>query len=316
MSTFSKNQINFYIVTEKDDNQRLDNLLTKILKNVPKNYIFKIIRSGEVRINKKRAEFNSKVCLNDIIRIPPIEIVESSPNEQTKHIPQANFNILFEDEYYLIIDKPSGIACHGGSGVSFGVIEQLRNTYPNAKFLELAHRIDRDTSGILVLAKKRQALVKFQELISNSGLKKIYLALVIGEIKDQLRNVKAPLYKYVTKDGERRVRVDKELGQFSHSIFSVISKFKNYTLVEANIKTGRTHQIRVHLQYIGFPIAMDNKYGNFEINKKLPKLGLKRMFLHAHEIEFTHPITMKPMKIVSQLSKELQHFIDKCVKIQ
>ncbi|MBY0379615.1 MAG: RluA family pseudouridine synthase [Burkholderiales bacterium] len=315
MSTFSKNQINFYTVTEKDDNQRLDNLLTKILKNVPKNYIFKIIRSGEVRINKKRAEFNTKVCLNDLLRIPPIEILASTSNQQTKYIPQANFNILFEDEYYLIIDKPSGIACHGGSGVSFGVIEQLRSTYPDAKFLELAHRIDRDTSGILVLAKKRQALVKFQDIIRNSQLRKIYLALVVGELKDQLRNVKAPLHKYVSNDGQRRVRVDNQLGQYSHSIFSVISKFKDYTLVQANIKTGRTHQIRVHLQHIGFPIAMDDKYGNFDINKQLAKLGLKRMFLHAHEIDFIHPITIKPLKILSPIPKELQIFIDICVKM-
>ncbi|MFN8770772.1 MAG: RluA family pseudouridine synthase [Neisseriaceae bacterium] len=307
MSNFSKNQVNFYTVTEKDDNQRLDNLLCKILKNVPKSYIFRIIRSGEVRINKKRVMVNSKVMLNDIIRIPPVEVKD--PKKSDINIPKAQFDILFEDEYFLIINKPSKIACHGGSGISFGVIEQLRNTYTQSKFLELAHRIDRDTSGILVLAKKRQALVKFQELIRSSKLKKTYLALTIGEMENISQTVKVPLYKYITKDGERRVKVDKELGQFSHTIFNILTRYENYTLVKAEIKTGRTHQIRVHLQHIGYPIAMDDKYGVFEINRKLTKLGLKRMFLHAFELEFIHPITDKAVKIQANLPQELQKFV-------
>lgn len=311
MNKLSKNQVNFYMVTEKDDAQRLDNLLFKILKNIPKSHIYRIIRSGEVRINKKRATANSKVILNDSIRIPPIETTEINPKKIPSNIPKTGFSVLFEDEYFLIINKPSGIACHGGSGISFGVIEQLRHLQPAAKFLELAHRLDRDTSGILVLAKKRQALIKFQELIRGGELKKIYLALTLGIIKDEMLSIKAPLYKYLTKEGERRVRVDKILGQFSHTIFNVINKYKNHTLVKAEIKTGRTHQIRVHLQHIGYPIAMDNKYGDFETNKQLARDGLKRLFLHASELKFKHPITNELVHIELALPNELQQFVSK-----
>jgi 23S rRNA pseudouridine955/2504/2580 synthase len=311
MSSFSKNQINFYTVTEKDDMQRLDNLLCKILKDVPKSYIYRIIRSGEVRVNKKRAEAKSKVVLNDIIRIPPVLVNETPTNPNKTYIPEANFTVLFEDDYFLIIDKPSGVACHGGSGISFGVIEQLRKTRETAKFLELAHRLDRDTSGVLVLAKKRQALVEFQQLSKNNKIKKYYMALALGECKDNTRNVKAPLYKYTTKEGERRVRVDKDLGQFSYTVFSILNKYKNFSLVKADIKTGRTHQIRVHLQHLGFPIAMDDKYGDFEMNKYLYKTGLKRMFLHAYEIEFMHPITSQPINIKASLPSDLENFLNK-----
>jgi len=179
-----------------------------------------------------------------------------------------------------------------------------------AKFLELGHRLDRDTSGILVLAKKRQALVGFQELIRNNQITKHYLALTIGRWRDDIRNVKLPLFKYLTADGERRVRVDKINGQFAHTIFSVIKKFSDFTLVKADIKTGRTHQIRVHLQSIDYPIAGDDKYGNFEINKNLSKNGLKRMFLHASLIEFIHPITNQKLSLKAELPLNLQAFID------
>ncbi len=308
MNNFSNNQVNFYTVTEKDDTQRLDKLLCKILKDVPKSYIYKIIRNGEVRINKKRAEISSKVLINDLIRIPPIETTGIPPKNNT-HIPNAEFPILFEDDAFLIINKPSGVACHGGSGVSFGVIEQLRKTRVTDKFLELAHRLDRDTSGILILAKKRQALIKLQELIRGNKIKKHYLALTLGCIPENTRIVKAPLYKYMTKEGERRVCVDSENGQYAYTTFTILNRYANFTLVDANIKTGRTHQIRVHLQHIGHPIAMDDKYGDFDLNKQLIKLGLRRMFLHAHKIEFTHPITNVNISIVSELPLILKKFI-------
>lgn len=306
---FSKNQVSFYTVGEKDENQRLDNLLMKLLKEVPKAHLYRIIRGGEVRVNKKRSEVSYKVQLGDLIRLPPI--VAKAPLLKSTYIPSATFPVVYEDDYYLIINKPDGVACHGGSGVSFGVIEQLRQKYAQAKFLELAHRLDRDTSGILILAKKRKALVELQELIKNNQVKKYYLALTYGNWHDQVRNVKAPLYKYMTKEGERRVRVDPINGQYANTIFSVIEKYNNYTLVKADIKTGRTHQIRVHLQYLDFPIIGDAKYGNFELNKELLRSGFKRMFLHAYEIAFIHPITQEKISLCAKLPLNLQTFIDK-----
>lgn len=307
MNEINQNQVNFYNVTEADDQQRVDNMLIKVLKGVPKSHIYRIIRHGEVRINKKRCEVSSKVTLNDIVRIPPIRIA-AKDEIQTKPIPAASFPILFEDDYYLIINKPQGVACHGGSGVSFGVIEQLRQAKAH-KFLELVHRLDKETSGILILAKKRVALVELQELIKNNLVTKEYYALTNGAWRDDKRNVKAAIYKYTNKDGERRVRIDAEQGRFSHTIFTVKQKFAEFTLVNADLQTGRTHQIRIHCQYLGFPIAGDDKYGNFELNKQLTKQGLKRMFLHAHHIQFKHPITQKLIEINCELPKELQKFL-------
>ena len=306
MSTFSKHQVNFYTVTEKDDRQRLDNLLIKLLKGVPKSYIYRIIRNKEVKINNKRCDVFAKVVIGDIIRVPPVKVTVIN----VPIIPQGSFPVLYEDDYFLVIDKPNGVACHGGSGVSFGVIEQLRQNYPAVKFLELAHRLDRDTSGVLILAKKRQALVAIQDIIRQNEVKKYYLALTFGHWRDQIRNVKAPLYKYLTAQGERRVRVDTVEGKFAHTRFSVIRLYDEFTLVKADIKTGRTHQIRVHLQHLGYPIAGDSKYGEFERNKLLFKKGLKRMFLHACHIEFIHPITHEKLVIKSQLPPDLEAFCD------
>src|SRR6185437_418621 len=307
MSILSKNQVNFYTVTEKDENQRLDNLLTKILKGVPKSYIYRIIRSKEVKINNKKCDAFAKVAIGDIIRIPPVKVAAIN----APVIPEGSFPILYEDDYFLIIDKPAGVACHGGIGVSFGVIEQLRQNYPSAKFLELAHRLDRDTSGVLILAKKRHALVEIQDIIRNGKINKHYLALTLGRWLDQVRNVKVPLFKYLTAEGERRVKVDPVNGKFSHTIFSVIKLCDEFTLVKADIKTGRTHQIRVHLQHLGYPIAGDSKYGEFDKNKLLDKNGLKRMFLHACYIEFIHPISKEKLIIKSTLPSDLESFCDK-----
>lgn len=307
--SLSKNSVNFHLVTEKDENQRLDNLLVRLLRDVPKTHIYRIIRCGEVRVNKRRATANHKVQLGDSIRIPPL-ITSPKADSTSLHIPKATFPIIYEDKYYLIINKPAGIACHGGSGISYGVIEQLRHSYSTLKFLELAHRLDRDTSGILILAKKRHALVELQELIKNGQVHKNYLALTCGVWRDNLRNVKVPLYKYVTKDGERRVKVDHESGQFAHTIFSVVKNFNDCTLVNADLKTGRTHQIRVHLQYLGYPIVGDDKYGDFEQNKCFVKSGIKRMFLHAHRIEFIHPVTQTKIELEAKLPSNLQTFLN------
>ena len=308
MNEINQNQVNFYTVSEADENQRLDNLLIKILKGVPKSHLYRIIRSGEVRINKARCLVNDKVQLGDIIRIPPIRVSETS--QINKVIPAATFPIIFEDDYYLIINKPHGVACHGGSGVSFGVIEQLRQA-KLYKFLELAHRLDKETSGILILAKKRLALVELQEQMKKNQITKEYFALTLGAWRDEKRNVKAPIYKYTNKDGERRVRIDQELGQFSHTIFTLKNKYTEFSLVNADLQTGRTHQIRIHLQYLGFPIAGDDKYGNFEQNKLLTKQGLKRMFLHAHHVKFIHPMTQQALEVNCPLPPELASFLSK-----
>jgi 23S rRNA pseudouridine955/2504/2580 synthase len=306
MNIFSKNQVNFYTVTEKDEHQRLDNLLAKLLKGVPKSYIYRIIRSKEVKVNDKKSDAHQKVNVGDIVRIPPVKVATINATL----IPEGSFPVLYEDDYFLIIDKPSGVACHGGSGISFGVIEQLRQNYGRAKFLELAHRLDRDTSGVLILAKKRQSLVEIQDIIRNNKVKKYYLALTLGRWRDQVRNVKVPLFKYLTTDGERRVRVDQVNGKFAHTIFSVVKSWEKFTLVKADIKTGRTHQIRVHLQHLGYPIAGDDKYGEFDKNKSLAKTGLKRMFLHACQIEFTHPVTNEKLVIKSKLPADLELFCE------
>ena len=310
--TVSKNQVNFYTASESDENQRLDNLLAKVLKGVPKSYIYRIIRSGEVRVNKKRQEASYKVAIGDILRIPPVSV--KTQVEVEKFIPKSVFPILFEDDYFLIINKPDGVACHGGSGISFGVIEQLRQNYPEYKFLELAHRLDRDTSGILILAKKRSALVGLQALMRAGKVRKHYLAMTNGVWSKPQQSVKAALTAYVTKDGERRVRVDAEDGQFSHTDFRVIQRYTGhdgeYTLVEAILHTGRTHQIRVHLQHLGHAILGDSKYGDFERNKDLVKYGLKRMFLHASFMEFIHPITEEKLQVKCELPPNLQKFVD------
>lgn len=308
MNEINHKQVNYYIITESDYGQRIDNLLIKILKGVPKSHIYRIIRSGEVRINKMRCEANHKVNLNDEIRIPPIRI--SNTNQENKTIPPATFPIIFEDEYFLIINKPSGIACHGGSGVAFGVIEQLRQNNSH-KFLELAHRLDKETSGILILAKKRLALVSIQDMMRNNQITKEYYALTLGRWVDDKRNLKAPIYKYINKDGERRVKIDRKNGVFAHTIFSVIKKFTQYTLINADLQTGKTHQIRIHCQHLGYPIAGDEKYGDFELNRQLQKSGLKRMFLHAHHMRFTHPLTGQTCEINCPLPPELSSFLEK-----
>ena len=320
MNTFSKNQVNFYTVTNNDIDQRIDNLLIKILKNIPKSHIYKIIRSGEVKINNKKVNQTQRVQLNDIIRIPPLKITANTSGITSTKIPNISLakfipNILFEDEFFLIINKPANLACHGGSGISFGLIELLRqlDTYKN-NFLELAHRLDRDTSGILIFAKQRSALIAIQNIIKNNLMHKNYISLSYIEQKNLHNNaqqfsVELPLYKYLTPSGERRVRVDKQLGKYAKTIFQILESNNNFILLKAQLKTGRTHQIRVHLQSNYLPIVGDTKYGNDNINKELQSVS-KRMFLHAYEIKFTHPINNQKIHIISKLPKELINILN------
>lgn len=302
-------QVQLLTITEEDAGQRIDNFLLRICKGVPKSHIYRVLRSGEVRVNKGRIDQLYRLKENDVVRVPPIRIAEKA----TSHVPGAEFAIIFEDSHLLIIDKPAGVAVHGGSGVSFGVIEQLRASRPDAKFLELVHRLDRETSGLLLLAKKRSALVNLHEQMRDGQTDKRYLTMIAGEWKNQRQHIKLPLHKYTTADGERRVRVQAD-GMESHTVFSLKKKFKEFALLEAELKTGRTHQIRVHLSASGFPILGDDKYGDFALNRELLKANdsrgaLKRMFLHAHQITFTHPESGKTMTLNAPLPKECEKFL-------
>lgn len=277
--------------------QRLDNFLIKVCKGVPKSHIYKAIRSGQVRVNKGRIKNEYRLAVGDIVRIPPIRM----PDADAKPIaPPAQFPIVFEDDYLLVIDKPEGVAVHGGSGVSFGVIEQLRTARPEAKFLELGHRLDRDTSGLLIIAKRRNALVAIHDMFRQGQIDKYYQALVEGDWLNDRQHIRAPLQRWLTVSGERRVRVDPQ-GKASHTIITLLQRFGRYSLVEAELKTGRTHQIRVHLAHTGFPIVGDDKYGTDAVRAHFAHLGFKRMFLHAARLRMQHPITQERLELEAAL---------------
>ncbi|BBE51241.1 Ribosomal large subunit pseudouridine synthase C [Ferriphaselus amnicola] len=307
MNQLSKESVTFVEVDEGGAGQRIDNFLIRHLKGVPKSHIYRILR-GEVRVNKKRIDQTYRLQLGDLLRIPPVRVAARA--EVEAFVPSNEFPIVFEDDALLVIDKPAGTAVHGGSGVSFGVIEQLRRARPEAKFLELVHRLDRETSGVLLIAKKRSALTAMHEIMREGNSDKRYLTLVVGDWKNARQHVKLPLYKFDTPQGEKRVMV-REDGQQAHTVFNLKQSFGDYTLLEAELKTGRTHQIRVHLSHLGYPIAGDDKYGDFALNKTLMKQGLKRMFLHAHSISFNHPLSGEPLTIVAPLAKELVSFVEK-----
>jgi 23S rRNA pseudouridine955/2504/2580 synthase len=301
----------FVTITEEEAGQRIDNYLLRVCKGVPKSHIYRILRSGEVRVNKGRIDQLYRLQSGDLVRIPPIRLAEKAAGNAP--VPGAEFHIVHEDSHLLVIDKPAGVAVHGGSGVSYGVIEQLRASRPDAKFLELVHRLDRETSGLLLLAKKRSALTNLHEQMRDGKTDKRYLTLAVGDWKNPRQHVKFPLHKYTTPDGERRVVVQAG-GQESHTVFNLLRKWTDFALLEAELKTGRTHQIRVHLASSGFPIAGDEKYGDFALNKQLQKAtatrgALKRMFLHAYQITFQHPETGKPMTLKAPLPAECDRFL-------
>ena len=316
----SKDSVSLITVAEHEAGQRLDNYLIKILKGVPKSHIHRIIRAGEVRLNKKRCKPDSRIQTGDLLRIPPVRTAEKqrSSENRAQAVPAREFTIIYEDDALLVIDKPAGIAVHGGSGVSFGVIEQIRRARPDARYLELVHRLDKDTSGLLMIAKKRSALVKLHEAIRNDHPKKIYLALGVGKLPNDSFHVKLPLFKYTGAQGEKMVRVSED-GQSAHTVFRVLNRFSDgllhqvglshLTLVQATLKTGRTHQIRVHLQSQQCPIAGDERYGDYQANKRLQKLGLKRMFLHAAELHLDHPLTGEKLILKAPLPQDLAQFV-------
>jgi 23S rRNA pseudouridine955/2504/2580 synthase len=305
MNDLSKESATLLEVGEDSAGQRIDNFLLRVAKGVPKSHIYRILRSGEVRVNKGRIGADYRLQSGDTIRVPPIRVAEKSTHAA---VPAREFAIVFADDALTVLDKPAGVAVHGGSGVSFGVIEQLRQARPDAKFLELAHRLDRETSGLLIVATKRLALVRLHDLFRDGGMSKRYLALVKGRWQNPLQHVRLPLNKYLTAEGERRVSVG-EGGKEAHSIVRLIARWENFSLVEVELKTGRTHQIRVHLAHLGFPIAGDDKYGDFKLNRDLQVAGLKRMFLHAAKLSFIHPLTGQALDLEAPLPPELQQFL-------
>lgn len=313
--------VRYITVDEESAGQRLDNFLIRELKGVPKTHLYRIIRSGEVRRNKGRAGPEDRVVAGDVLRIPPIRLSERAEDKAANPAPPREFPVVFEDDAFMAIDKPAGVAVHGGSGVSFGVIEQMRQARPQARLLELVHRLDRETSGLLLIAKKKSALKALQDQFRERETGKTYLVLVKGSWPAQRKVLDQPLHKYLLPDGERRVRVttqDDPNGMRSISLVRVIAHQAaptglppgladaGFSLLEVTIKTGRTHQIRVHLASAGHPIAGDDKYGDFELNRELTRLGWRRMFLHAWRLRLTHPATGNPIELYAELPKELR----------
>ena len=299
--------------------QRLDNFLLRHLKGVPKTHVYRIIRSGEVRVNKGRAGADTRLQEGDVVRVPPVRVSERMEEKAAHPAPAREFPVLLDDDAILAIDKPAGVAVHGGSGVSFGVIEQLRRARPEARFLELVHRLDRETSGILLLAKKRSALTHLQDQFRERETGKTYLALVLGAWPANRKVIDTPLHKYLLPDGERRVRTttaDDPDGMRSVTLVRLRQHLParpeaglpELSLLEVTIKTGRTHQIRVHLASQGCPIAGDEKYGDFERNRQLQRCGLKRMYLHAWRLQFTHPASGERTTLMAPLPPDLAGF--------
>lgn len=311
MTGVGNNSVTHAVIGEEEEGQRLDNFLIRRCKGVPKSHIYRILRSGEVRVNSGRVDATYRLCVGDNVRIPPIRIAERPQNEVDEAAKErVDLPIIYEDEAMLVIDKPEGIAVHGGSGVSFGVIEALRRQRPQAKFLELAHRLDRETSGVLLVGKKRLALTALHDMFREhgAGADKRYLVLVKGRWMNTTQHVKLPLHKYLTEGGERRVSVNPE-GKASHTIFRLLARWPDMSLLEAQLKTGRTHQIRVHLAHLGFPILGDEKYGDFALNKNLKRDGLKRMALHAWRMAFRHPLTATPLECIAPLPDSFASYI-------
>lgn len=302
-------------IDEGSEGQRLDNFLIKLLKGVPKTHVYRVIRSGEVRVNKGRAAADTRLAIGDRVRVPPVRMADPSA---VPPAPAREFPVVFEDEHLIALNKPAGVAVHGGSGVSSGVIEQLRQARPTARFLELVHRLDKETSGLLLIAKKRSALVALQEQFRSRETGKTYAALVIGAWPASRKVIDVALHKFLTGEGERRVRAvdeDNEDGRRSITLVRIAQAYAGFTLLDVTIKTGRTHQIRVHLAHEGHPIAGDEKYGDFAVNKALARgeavqgARFERMFLHARRLRFEHPASGEAIELEAPLPAECSAFL-------
>ncbi|OZI23354.1 RNA pseudouridine synthase [Bordetella genomosp. 9] len=284
-------------IGDEHSGQRLDNFLFRVCKGVPKSHIYKAIRDGQVRVNKGRIAVDHRLEAGDLVRVPPLRLPRP---DEARAVPPSEFPVVFEDDALLVVDKPAGIAVHGGSGVAFGVIERLRAARPQAPMLELAHRLDRETSGLLMVAKKRNALLSLHRMMREGQGGKRYYALVYGDWVNDRQHIKLPLTKWTTASGERRVRVDRD-GQAAHTIVTLKQRYGKFSLVEAELRTGRTHQIRVHLASVGFPIVGDDKYGDDAIRLSFARKGFARMFLHAHHLDIPHPLTGEPLSLEAPL---------------
>lgn len=287
--------------------QRIDNFLMRHCKGVPRSHIYRILRTGEVRVNSGRIDATYRVREGDRVRVPPIRLAE----RPARQAPALELPVVYEDDALLVVDKPAGLAVHGGSGIAFGVIERLRAARPQARLLELAHRLDRETSGLLLVAKKRSALTALHAMLREGRVRKSYLALGKGRMRSEKRRVALALRRWVNAEGERRVSVDEDEGKDSATVFRRVEVLGGATLISAALETGRTHQIRVHLAHIGHPIAGDAKYGDFEWNRVLARQGLKRMFLHAAELELAHPLSGERLALRSPLPEDLAFFLDR-----
>ncbi|MFP3037062.1 MAG: 23S rRNA pseudouridine(955/2504/2580) synthase RluC [Arsenophonus sp. ER-BJ3-MAG3] len=306
-----ENQVKFITIDNDEEGQRIDNFLLMRLKGVPKSKIYHIIRKGEVRVNKSRIKPEYKIKKDDLIRIPPIYLFKKEQNViSTKFHKKYLLTeyILYEDEHLLVLNKPSGISVHGGTGINFSVIEVLRSLRPEIYFLELVHRLDRETSGVLLIAKKRSALRILHQQLRLKQIQKQYIALVRGHWPEHIKIIKAPLLRNTLQSGERIVKVSNN-GKFSETHFKIEKYFSNSTLLKINPITGRTHQIRVHTQYVKHPIACDNRYGDINFNQQLAITGLKRLFLHANSLMFFHPVNMKKLTFYATLDQKLKNYL-------
>jgi 23S rRNA pseudouridine955/2504/2580 synthase len=306
MNDLNKARATVLEVGEEAESQRIDNFLLRRLKGVPKSHVYRVLRSGEVRVNSGRVKPDYRLRPGDRVRVPPVRV--SDPSSKPKAKPAA-FPIVFEDPALLVIDKPAGVAVHGGSGVSFGVIESLRAARPEAKMLELAHRLDRDTSGLLILAKKRSALVELHRMLRDGEIEKVYVAAVKGVPQKKQFEIRESLHKHVTASGERRVSV-KEGGLAAVTKAKRVGNSRDFSMLELQLMTGRTHQIRVHLAHAGHPVLGDDKYGDFELNRALARQGVKRLMLHARRLAFRHPATRDPVRLAAPLPEEIARFCE------
>ena len=305
MNDLSKARARWLEVGEEAAAQRVDNFLLRHLKGVPKSHVYRVLRSGEVRVNSARVKPDYRLQPGDRVRLPPIRVsISKAPKAKP-----AEFPIVYEDAALLALDKPAGVAVHGGSGVSFGVIESLRAARPAAKFLELAHRLDRDTSGLLLVAKKRAALVELHRMLREGGIDKVYLAVAKGHWQGASREIREALHKYVDAKGERRVSV-REGGMAAVTRVRALKRSPQFSFLEVRLLTGRTHQIRVHLAYAGHPLLGDDKYGDFDLNHRLQKQGMKRLLLHASRLSFPHPLTGETLKLEAPLPSEMRAFVE------
>ncbi|WP_216782743.1 23S rRNA pseudouridine(955/2504/2580) synthase RluC [Candidatus Profftia tarda] len=299
-----------------EDRKRIDNFLRAQLKGMPKNMIYRILVKGEVRVNKKRIKPRYKLQTGDEVRIPPVRIIERDEklvSVKMNKVAELKHCIIFEDDDLLVLNKPSGTAVHGGSGLKFGIIEAMRALRPEAEFLELVHRLDRETSGALIIAKKRSSLRILHEQLRMKEIYKDYLALVRNQWQSHCKIVEAPLLKNITKSGQRIIKVDTE-GKHSETLFKIEERFKNSTLVRARPITGRTHQIRVHTLYAGHPIAFDDRYGDRQFDRQIKETGLNRLFLHASSLIFKHPNTGKKICVKASMDNNLSHCLNELRK--